>query len=86
MNPKRLFTTAAVTATIVLATTACGDGMSSMNHDTSSTPASSQTQMPAGHSMSSTPSSPPAPHPSMPGMPNMPGMDHGSPSTSPAAP
>lgn len=86
MNPKRLFTTAAVTATIALTVTACGDGMSSMNNNPGSTPASSQPQMPAGHSMSSSPSSSPAPHPSMSGMPSMPGMDHSSPSTSPAAP
>ncbi|WP_454162295.1 hypothetical protein [Gordonia iterans] len=85
MNSKRLITTAAVTATLALSVTACGDDMSTMNTP-SSAPASSQPQMPSGHSMSSSPSSSPAPHASMPGMPSMPGMDHGSPSTSPAAP
>lgn len=86
MNPKRLITTAAVAATIALAVTACGDDMSTMNHDNRTTPASTQTSTTAGHSMSTSPSSSPAPHASMPGMPNMPGMGDGAASTSPAAP
>lgn len=88
MNPKRLITTAAVTATIALAVTACGDDMSTMNmnDDTSTTPTSTQPSMPAGHSMTSSPTSSPTPHTSMPGMPGMPGMGDGSPTASPAAP